>query len=205
MISWLAALCCLPGGALWALSPLGILLAEGYLAGGATVFWQLFSSAPLLMLVGLIGLRLTGHVGSGWLARAGFAATLAGLVAVISGNVGQFWLGLDDTFMVTAPAYRAFRIGLVVLAAGSLLFGLAAAKDRSVPLWGTIPFVAAAICGLAAFTGNLGSLGSGLWTAFGAGWIWLGLSVLLAGLATYLRERKTKKLKPDTSNKRCCR
>lgn len=197
VVSWLAALCCLPGGALWALTPLGIMIAKGYLAEGPAGFWALFFPAPLLMFAGFAGLWLLGCVGSGWLARAGFAVTLIGLVLVISGNAGQFLLGLDDAFMVTAPAYRAFRIGLVVLGVGALLFGVAAARDRSVPVWGALPFAVGAICGLAAFTVTLGSLGSGLWTVFGAAWIWLGLSVLFSRFAAYLRERKTRKLKPE--------
>lgn len=190
-ISWLAVLASLAGGALWALSPLGIVLAQIRLQGGSDVFWQLFPAAPLALAVGLVGLLWVGALGRGWPSRLGAGVALLGLAMVVAGNVGQFWLGLDDTYTVLAPAYRTFRAGLVVLALGSGLFGIAGLLERSLPAWGALPFVAAAICGLVAFVWELGTLGSGLWAAFGAGWIWLGFSVVLSAVLALLRDRKT--------------
>jgi len=190
VIAWLAVLSCLAGGALWALAPLGILLSNLRLPGGSDVFWRLFPSAPLALAVGVVGLLWVGALGSGWPARAGAGVTLLGLLMVISGVTGQFWLGLDDTFTILAPAYHTFRGGLVVLALGSLALGLAGLRRGSVPAWGAIPFLVAALGGLAAFIRELGAVGSGLWSAFGAGWIWLGLSVVLPALAGFLRSRR---------------
>lgn len=189
-LSWLAVLACLAGGALWALSPLGIVLAQLRLQGGGDVFWQLFPAAPLALTAGLAGLLWVGVLGRGWPSRTGAGVALLGLAMVVAGNVGQFWLGLDDTYTVLAPAYHTFRAGLVVLAVGSGLFGLAGMLERSLPAWGALPFVAAALGGLVAFVWDLGTLGSGLWAAFGAGWIWLGFSVVLSGLAGFLKDRK---------------
>lgn len=178
---WFASMFTIPGGALWALTPMGVSLAEARLPSGPDGFWQLFASAPLLMIVGVVGLHwrgLTGSVtGSGWLRWVAFLVALAGFAMVAAGNVGQFWLGVDDTFILTAPAYRAFRIGLFVAAAGMLLVGISALKDRTVPSWTIPPFLVGALGGFVAFTGDLGATGAMLWALFGLGWVWLGVVV----------------------------
>lgn len=194
--AWLAALACVPGGALWALTPVGIQLAGQRLPAGSDGFWRLFFASPTLLLLGLVGLWWLGRLGSGLTARLGLIAASVGLAMVIFGNVGQFWLGLDDLFTVTAPAYRAFRIGLVLLALGAVVLGVAAARERALPAWVAAPFVLAALCGLAASLQNLGDLGAGLWSAFGAGWIWLGSSAALSQILTSLDRRSTKKSAP---------
>ncbi|WP_047865995.1 hypothetical protein [Rubrobacter aplysinae] len=188
-VSWLAALSCLPGGALWAVSPLGVVLAESRLQEGSDLFWKLFPAAPLALALGVVGLLWIGALGSGWPSRAGAGVTLLGLLMVVAGVVGQFWLGLDEAYTVLAPAYYTFRAGLVVLAGGSLVTGLAGMLRGSLPAWGALPFVAAALCGLVAFVWELGTIGSGLWAVFGAGWMWLGFSVAASGLAGSLRRR----------------
>lgn len=176
--AWLASMFVIPGAGLWALTPLGITLAESRLPSGADGFWPLFASAPLLLLVGVAGLhlrRLTGASGPlRWIASL---VTLAGLALVAGGNIGQFWLGLDDTFILTAPAYHAFRIGLVVTAAGSVLVGVSALQDRTLPSWTVPPFLAAALGGILAFVTELGATGAMLWALFGLGWVWLGVVV----------------------------
>ena len=48
--------------------------------------------------------------------KLGFFVAVVGLVLIIAGDIGLYWLGIDDRFIVTAPAYNAFRIGLLVLA-----------------------------------------------------------------------------------------
>jgi hypothetical protein len=189
-LSWLAVLACLPGGALWVISPLGIVLAEQRLLEGSDVFWKLFPAAPLALVVGLVGLMWIGALGSGWPAKIGAGVTLLGLAMVIAGVVGQFWLSLDETFSVLAPAYYTFRAGLVILALGSIAFSLTGLRYGSLPAWGALPFAAGSLCGLVAFSWELGTLGSGLWSAFGAAWIWLGSSVALSGLASFLVRRR---------------
>ena len=190
LVRW-TGLICVPGGVLWALSPTGVQLSE-LMFHTPNVFWKLFASAPLLLLIGLVGLhfRISGR--SRRLESAGFLLALLGLVLILAGNVGQFWLGIDDAYIVTAPAYRAFRLGLVVLAVGSTLFGVAAARDGRLPLWGTLPFVVGALLGLVAFVGDLGSFGAMLWILFGVGWAWLGLALLLDGILQFWRGRRTR-------------
>lgn len=188
--AWLASMFVIPGGALWALTPMGIILAESRLPSGAEGFWQLFSFAPLLLLVGVLGLHLRRLTGSGGLLRwASLLVAAVGLLMVAGGNIGQFWLGVDDTFILTAPGYRAFRIGLLVAAVGAVLLGVSALKDRTLPSWTVPPFLAAALGGLIAFAVDLGSTGAALWALFGLGWVWLGAVVFVRdvlGLASRL-------------------
>ena len=190
LAAWLATLACVPGGALWALTPLGIQLADQRLPAGSDRFWQLFSAAPILLLIGLAGLWVVGFLGSGKVARLGALAAGFGLALVVVGNVGQFWLNLDGVYPVTAPAYRSFRIGLLVLAVSAIVLGVNSAYQKALPLWAALPFTVAAVCGLAAFLVEVGGIGPGLWSAFGAGWIWLGFSVVVALLAALRRRRK---------------
>ncbi|WP_047864621.1 hypothetical protein [Rubrobacter aplysinae] len=192
---WLASMMVVPGGGLWALTPMGITLAESRLPSGADGFWQLFATAPLLLLVGVVGLHLRGITGGGLLRWASFLVVALGLALVAAGNVGQFWLGVDDVFILAAPGYRAFRIGLLVAAAGSVVLGVSALKDRTVPSWTVPPFLAAAMGGLIAFAVDLGSTGAALWALFGLGWVWLGAVVFVRDVVGFVlgRYRRDKK------------
>lgn len=183
LVRW-AGLLVVPGGVLWALSPIGASISETAF-GTPNVFWKLFPSAPLLLLVGLAGLQARQWDRSGLLQKIGFALALLGLVLVAAGDVGMFWLGLDDTFIMTAPAYRAFRLGLLLLGAGSILFGVAAPREVALPTWGLLPFVVGSLGGLISFATDLGSFGTVLWMLFGLGWAWLGLSLAVDGLLSW--------------------
>ncbi len=189
LLRW-TGLLCVPGGVLWALSPVGVQLSE-LRFHTPNVFWKLFPSAPLLLLVGLIGLHFLVSGRSGWLEKAGFYLALPGLVLILAGDVGEFWLGLDDRYIMTAPAYHAFRVGLIVLGVGSVLFGVGAGRARTLPIWGVLPFAITSLCGLVSFWRDLGQFGAALWILFGLGWAWLGLAVLVEELSRFLRERRT--------------
>ena len=187
LIRWIGLLC-VPGGVLWALSPIGVHLSELKFKT-PDVFWKLFPSAPLLLLLGLIGLQLRQSERSGWLEKIGFLAVALGLVLVIAGDVGLYWLRMDNVYIMTAPAWRAFRLGLILLAAGSILFGTFAPRDGALPPWGVLPFAIGGLCGLISFLHDFGTLGAILWAVFGAGWVWLGLSLLVRGLLSFRKER----------------
>lgn len=184
-----SVLLCLPGGILWALTPLGISLAE-YRFSTPAVFWKLFPSAPLLLLFGLIGLQLWQSGRAGWLGKVGFALALLGIFLIVAGDVGKFWLGVDDAFLMTAPAYRAMRIGFLLFALGSIMFGAAALRARTLPAWGVAPFAVFSVGELVAVSGDLGTLGVTLWILFGAGWAWLGLSLLVEAVVAWMYQRK---------------
>jgi len=196
ILRW-SGLLVVPGGLLWALSPVGVSLSDS-LFHTPNVFWKLFPSAPLLILLGLVGLQLRQAGRSGLLAMVGFAVAILGLLLILVGDVGLYWLGLDDTYIMTAPAYRAFRLGLLVFAGGSILFAVVAPRDGALPAWGLVPFVVGALCGLVSFSRDLGSFGAVLWILFGLGWAWLGLSLAAQGLLSSLRTRRTTRGAPAT-------
>lgn len=189
---WLASMFTIPGGGLWALTPMGITLAESKLPSGSDGFWMLFSSAPLLLLAGVVGLHLRGLTGSGPLRWISFVLAAGGLLLVAGGNIGQFLLGVDDTFILTAPGYRAFRLGLIVAAVGAVALGVSALRDRSVPSWTIPPFLAAAMGGMIAFVVELGSTGAMLWALFGLGWVWLGAVVFFQDVLGFVLDRRGK-------------
>jgi hypothetical protein len=179
LLRW-AGLLVVPGGVLWALSPIGASISATAF-GTPNVFWKVFPAAPLLLLAGLVGLQLRQSGRAETLEKVGFWLTALGLILVVAGDAGLFWLGLDDTYIMTAPAYRAFRLGLLVLGVGSILFGVGAPRDGDLPTWGLLPFVVGCLCGLISFAVDLGSFGTILWMLFGLGWAWLGLSLAVDG------------------------
>jgi hypothetical protein len=189
LLRW-SGILCVPGGALWALSPTGIYISN-FAFHTPNVFWKMFWPAPLFLLLGLIGLQLRQWERSGLLEKLGFLLTSLGLVMVMAGDFGLYWLGIDDVFIVTAPAYNTFRIGLIVLAIGSILFAVTSPRDGALPSWGLLPFVLGSLCGLISFSRDLGSFGAVLWILFGAGWAWLGLSLAVEGFSSYLRKRRS--------------
>lgn len=178
LLGWTALGCLVGGGALWALSPLGVELSAAKFKS-PDVFWQLFPSAPLLLALGLVGLLLPGRGGRGPAERAGIWTGLAGAVLVLGGAVGLFHLGVDDAFIVAAPAYRAFRAGLVLLASGALVFAFAGTRAGRLPAPAGLTFALSALAGLLSVARDLGPFGAALWSVFGAGWVWLGLGLLV--------------------------
>ncbi len=196
ILRW-SGLLVVPGGVLWALSPVGVSLSDS-LFHTPNVFWKMFPSAPLLILLGLMGLQLRQAGRSGLLEKVGFFVAVLGLLMILAGDVGLYWLNIDDTYIMTAPAYRAFRLGLLVLAVGSILFAVAAPRDGALPTWGLAPFVMGSLCGLVSFAQDLGSFGAILWALFGLGWVWLGLSLAVQGFLSFLRARRTARGAPTT-------
>lgn len=189
MTRWGALACAMAGGVLWVLSPVGIRISE-LKFHTPNVFWKLFPSAPLLLLVDFFGLYFLVSSRSGWIERVGFLLALLGLGLILVGGIGQFWLGLDDRYIMTAPAYRVFRVGLVVFAAGSILLGVVAGRDRTLQVWGALPFAIGALRGLISFSGDLERLGAALWILFGLGWAWLGFALLIDGILRFWRKRR---------------
>ncbi len=188
LLKW-SGILCVPGGVLWALTPTGVYISN-LAFHTPNVFWKLFWPAPLLILLGLVGLQLRQSERSGLLGKLGFFVAILGLVMVIAGDVGLYWLGVDDDYIVTAPAYNTFRVGLLVLAVGSILFGVTSPRDGALPTWGLLPFVVGSLCGLISFSRDLGSFGAVLWILFGVGWAWLGLSLVVEGFSSFLRTRR---------------
>ena len=189
LLKW-SGILCVPGGVLWALSPTGVYISN-FAFHTPNVFWKMFWPAPLLILLGLVGLQLRQWGRSGLLEKLGFFVAILGLIMIIAGDIGLYWLGVDDIFIVTAPAYNAFRIGLLALAVGSILFAVTSPRDGALPTWGLLPFVVGSLCGLVSFSRDFGSFGAILWILFGVGWAWLGLSLVITGFSSFLRTRRT--------------
>lgn len=174
---------------MWALTPLGIQLSEQKYKTPA-VFWKLFPSAPLLLLIGLVGLHFLLSDRYGRLGKIGFFVMLSGLVLIIAGGVGQFWFEVDDTYMVTAPAYRSFRIGLLVLAVGSIILGGAVLRTGALSRWSAVPFAVGSVGVLVAVTKDLKNVGAVLWIVYGICWAWLGLAFLLQAFQAARRKKR---------------
>jgi len=47
------------------------------------------------------------------------------------------------------------------------------------------------LCGLVSFSSDLGTFGAALWILFGVGWAWLGLSLAVEGVTSFLRKRRS--------------
>ena len=187
------ALLCVPGGALWALSPLGVQLSELKYKSPDT-FWKLFPSTVILMALGMIGLRLW-RTNRSRLADIGFYAVLLSVVLVLIGDVLKFYLKADDVYLLTAPGWRTLRFGLLVFALGSLIFGIGSLRSKSLPRWAVLPFLVFAACGTLAVIREIGEFGAALWVLFGAGWVWLGLIPIVEFVvALWSRLRGTSKL-----------
>lgn len=178
LLRWASLACLAGGGALLALSPLGVELSALKFKT-PDVFWGLFPSAPLLLALGLIGLLLSGDGRRGLPAKVGLWAALAGAALVFGGAVGLFHLGIDDAYIMAVPAYRAFRAGLILLAAGALIFAVSETRAGGLPDWAGLPFALSAMAGLLAVVRDLGPFGAALWSVFGAGWVWLGLALFV--------------------------
>lgn len=181
LLRWACLACLAGGGVLWALSPLGVGLSELKFKT-PDVFWKLFASAPLLLGLGLAGLLLFGGRRDR-AARAGLWAAFAGSALIAIGDIVLYHLGVDDAYIMAAPAYRAFRAGLVLLAAGALLFASTETRAGHLPAWVGLPFALSALAGLLAVLQDLGPFGAALWSVFGAGWAWLGFAHLVGSFA----------------------
>ncbi|MGH3087473.1 MAG: hypothetical protein ACRDSJ_09170 [Rubrobacteraceae bacterium] len=189
LLNW-SFLLCIPAGVLWALSPLGVYLSD-YAFKTPNVFWKLFPSAPLLMLAGLAGVYFFHARERDLLSALGFWTVAAGALLVIAGDVGKYYLAIDEVFIMSVPAYTAMRVGFVVLAIGSIVFGVGV--SRSLPVWGTLPFAIASLAGLISVWRDFGEFGAAMWIAFGIGWSWLGLALCVEKVAVYSKKRRASK------------
>jgi hypothetical protein len=60
--------------------------------------------------------------------------------------------------------------------------------DRSLSVWGALPFPIGTLCGLISVVKNFGYFGAMLWILFGVGWMWLALALLLDDILQFWRE-----------------
>jgi len=94
------------------------------------VFW-----APVLLTVGLLGLRARYKVGGGILL---FGAIVGGVLVII-GILVQF---LTPDYSVSETYYNVWLGGVVILNICLLLFGFVALFEKPLPRWNWLPLVA---------------------------------------------------------------
>lgn len=140
LIRW-AGLAAMVGGVLWALWTVGFNFV-GYGEPGTLAYERyeaynrLLPLALLPVMVGFLGLHAVQRRSYGRLGRAGFIMALVGLALAVAGSVGEFWVftmqpygeanGRDASWMI-------YLLGHLVLAIGSVLFGIATVGAKVLP------------------------------------------------------------------------
>ena len=94
------------------------------------VFW-----APLLLAVGLLGLRARYKIGGGILL---FGAAVGGLLVIV-GTLVQF---LTPDYSVSINYYYVWLFGVLVLNLCLSIFGILALREKPLPRWNWLPLAA---------------------------------------------------------------
>lgn len=131
-------LAAMAGGVFWALWTVGFNFV-GYGEPGTLAYERyeaynrLLPLALLPVMVGFLGLHVAQRRSYGWLGSAGCVTALFGLTLVVAGSVGEFWVftmqpygeanGRDDSWTI-------YLLGHLVLAIGSVLFGIATVRAK---------------------------------------------------------------------------
>ncbi len=140
----------------------------------------------VLLLVGLAGAHALQRRTYGWLGTAGFAVASIGLVAMIVGNVAEFWAFTEESYGIGPlrdAAWAVFGLGLLAFYIGSVLFGIATLRGRVLPrlgallllVWFPVGFVVSGLLQLAGLPEDLSF--SGLTGLCGVGWMILGYAI----------------------------
>ena len=120
---------------------IGMLSWEGESTGSTPVIMQLVAFAvflaPLLMVLGMLGLRARYKIGGGFLL---FGAIVGGLMVIV-GILVQF---LTPDYSVSETYYNVWLGGVVILNVCLLLFGFVALFEKPFPRWNWLPLVAGA-------------------------------------------------------------
>lgn len=107
---------------------------------------RLWAPAFALMLCGYAGLYASRPLGTRRLGRAGFRLVLVGGVAMIAGNIAEFWFFTDlpyGALNVRSLAWIGVLVGWLVLHVGAALLGLAALRHNALPHWSAFLFILA--------------------------------------------------------------
>jgi len=175
------------GGALWALWYVGVpLFGERY--ESYETYNRLMPIVLLLLMAGMVGFHAAQRGAYGGRGRAGFVASFVGLALMVVGNASEFWLFTMQAYAEAngrQASWGVFLLGMLLLAIGSVLFGIATMRAGALPRLGGLLVVVWLPVGilssiLSAVTGVLPtdlafSLGSAV--TLGAGWMVLGYAV----------------------------
>jgi len=120
---------------------IGMLSWEGESTGPTPVIMQLVAFAvflaPLLMVLGMLGLRARYKIGGGFLL---FGAIVGGLLVIV-GILVQF---LTPDYSVSITYYYVWLGGVLVLNLCLSIFGILALKEKPLSRWNWLPLVAGA-------------------------------------------------------------
>jgi hypothetical protein len=120
---------------------IGMLSWEGQSTGSTPVTMQLAAFAvfwaPILLAVGMLGLRARYKIGGGVLL---FGAALGGLLVIV-GTLVQF---LTPDYSVSEAYYAVWLGGVLVLNLCLSIFGVLALIHKPLPRWNWLPLVAGA-------------------------------------------------------------
>jgi hypothetical protein len=145
------------GSVLWVLWTAGQLSGfVGWGDPGSAAFdrYEVFNRLlPLVLtpvVVGFTGLHLAQRGSYDRLRTVGFSCVLVGFALVISGSVAEFWLFSDQPYGQPngrSASWTLFLLGHPVLAAGTLLFGVATVRSRTFPGKASALFTSLGTCG----------------------------------------------------------
>ncbi|CAA9453835.1 MAG: hypothetical protein AVDCRST_MAG14-1289 [uncultured Rubrobacteraceae bacterium] len=138
-IRW-AGLAAMVGSILWALWTIGSNFV-GYGEPGTPAYeiYELYNRllplALLPVMVGFLGLHAAQRSSYGRLGKAGFITALVGLGLAVAGSVGEFWVFTMQPYGVANgrdASWTIYLLGHLVLAIGSVLFGIATVRAKIV-------------------------------------------------------------------------
>jgi hypothetical protein len=127
------------GGVLWALWTVGFNFV-GYGEPGTAAYERyeaynrLLPLVVLPVMVGFLGLHAAQRRSYGWLGRAGLGTALLGLGLAVAGSVGEFWVFTEQPYGEPNgrnTSWAIFLLGHLVLAIGSVLFGIATVRAKA--------------------------------------------------------------------------
>src|SRR5918997_5664362 len=138
----LSGLAAMLGGVLW---PLWVVVEQsvGWGEPGSAAYQRyelinrLLPLAILPVVVGLVGLHVVLRRSYGWLGTAGFVAILVGFALMLVGSVGEFWMFTEQGYALPNlrdASWTLFLLGHPILAIGTVLFGIATARAKVLPL-----------------------------------------------------------------------
>jgi hypothetical protein len=137
LIRW-AGLAAMVGGVLWALWTVGFDFV-GYGEPGTPAYARyeaynrLLPLSLLPVMVGFLGLHAAQRGSYGRLGKAGFVTALLGLALAVAGSVGEFWVLTTQPYGESSgreASWAIYLLGPLVLAIGSVLFGIATARAK---------------------------------------------------------------------------
>ncbi len=137
LVRW-AGLAAMVGGVLWALWTVGFNFVDyaGEIGTPAYERYEAYNRLlPLVVLpvmVGFLGLHAAQRRSYGWLGRAGLVTALLELALAVAGSVGEFWVFTAQPYEANgrATSWTVYLLGHLVLAVGSVLFGIASVRAK---------------------------------------------------------------------------